>query len=158
MTATIIETYTFTLAEGEDPTSGSLDITSLISSMSQMGETGGFIEPLSLSASASVSIHGTWTAVDDDELSVSLDMNSLNVKVDPAAVVVTTDVLNDKDTPQVETMKSALCDRITAQLKQQMMSRYGELNQLDDVKVKDNVLKFEVGKKDYILTRQGTAR
>lgn len=45
---------------------------------------------------------------------------------------------------------------VEAALRRQLLARYTSMTKLDDVKVKDNgsLLKFEIGKTDYVYSSQ----
>lgn len=162
LSATIIESYTFmrdSASNAKHP-GGALNVTGLVSSMSQLPANGLELEmPITLSSSATVSVAGTWSVVDDDEVAVVMDAQSLQVRVDPDAVVVSENVLTDKGTPDLATLKKQFSENVAARLRQEMATRYGGLRHLDDVKVKDGtMLKFEIGKTDYVFTRQGAPK
>lgn len=154
--ATIIENYTFTRDKADDDKhpGGPLNITGMISAMSQVAPTGGLVQPITLSASATVTVAGTWSVIDDDEVAVVMDTKSLQVNVDPQAVVVTENVLSDQGTPEMATLKQQISQNIAARLRQEMSTRFGALRHLDDVEIKGDMLKFEIGKTDYTLARQ----
>lgn len=155
MQATLIDTYTFSLDSNDTAVGGNVQITSLVSSMTQLVGQAGLFEPLSLSASSTVSIAGQWRAVDDDEIELKLDVPAMKVTVDPSAVVVSTNTLTGNDTPELASFKAQAAANIEAQIRALMTLKYSALRMLDDVKVKKgNILKFEIGKDKFILTRQ----
>ena len=75
--ATIIDTYTFTAIP--DTKGGNVTITSLISVTGQIDGAQAIVQPFSLSASGTASIQGTWTAIDDDEIALSLEPDRKSV-------------------------------------------------------------------------------
>lgn len=153
-TSTIIETYTFTPDEvNPKAKNGNVTITGNVSATIPMA-----VNPISISAAASTSIQGTWTVIDDDEIALVLDFKSLQVKVDPDAVTISNDIFTDQSIPQVESLRSEVVANIAAQLRRDVEMRYMAVRQLDDVKIKGPILKFEIADTEYILTRQGEVK
>lgn len=113
ITATIIDTYEFLPAAmtANETLSGSVTVTGMVNTTTQIVGDSALIEPLSLSASARTSISGTWTVVDDDEIALSLDPQSLVVEVDPDAVVANNNPLA-LSSPAVDSIRPDLCKTI----------------------------------------------
>lgn len=155
--STIIETYIFTSgADNPDEKSGNITITGNVSTTIPMTSRPEAIQPTSLSAAASTSVSGTWKAIDDDEIILDLDPKSIQVKVDPQAVVVMNDIITDTDTPMLDSIRTQVTEGIRAQIQKDLQMRYLAVRRLDDVKVKGPLLKFEIADTDYVLTRQGS--
>ncbi len=152
--STIIETYTFTPDEvNPKAKNGNVTITGNVSATIPMA-----VNPVSISAAASTSIQGTWTVIDDDEIALVLDFKSLQVKVDPDAVAISNDIFTDQSIPQVDSLRSEVVANIAAQLRRDVEMRYMAVRQLDDVKIKGPILKFEIADTEYVLTRQGEVK
>lgn len=151
--ATIIDTYTFTAIP--DTKGGNVTITSLISVTGQIDGAQAIVQPFSLSASGTASIQGTWTAIDDDEIALSLEPKTLDVNIDPQAVVLSSSLLSGNTSAAVDSMKPALVQTIKAQVQQAVTARYLSMKHLDDVDVKGSILKYEIGKHHYTMSRQG---
>lgn len=152
--STIIETYTFTPDEVNPKSkNGNVTITGNVSATIPMA-----VNPVSISAAASTSIQGTWIVVDDDEIALVLDFKSLQVKVDPDAVTISNDIFTDQSIPQVDSLRSEVVANIAAQLRRDVEMRYMAVRQLDDVKIKGPILKFEIADTEYVLTRQGEVK
>ena len=96
ITATLIETYSFTDAAqtmSKGAYGGDISITGMISCSTQILADSTIIEPVTLTASAVSTINGTWTVIDDDEIAVSLNPQTLVVTMDPEAVSVANNCL-----------------------------------------------------------------
>lgn len=161
VTATILETFDFVsdgavVAKGSH--GGSVVIVGMISASTQVVADAGFVEPLSLTAAAKSTISGTWTVIDDDEIALSLNPQSLTVDVDPSTLVVEGNVLSGNDTPKIDSIRPSVASTIGASMKRALENRYASFRHLDDVKVKGPLLKFEIGKMDCVFTRQGAAQ
>ena len=161
VTATILETFDFVsdgtvIAKGSH--GGSVVIVGMITASTQVVADAGLVEPLSLTATAKSTISGTWTVIDDDEIALSLNLQSLAVDVDPSTLVVEGNVLTGNDTPKIDSIRPSVAATIGASMKRALENRYASFRHLDDVKVKGPLLKFEIGKMDCVFTRQGDAQ
>lgn len=151
--AVIIENLIFTT----DSTGmgGSLIISGLISTTAQVQGTQAIVQPFSLSASAKSMATATWRAVDEDEIDVTVDAGSVSVTVDPQAIELTSNVMTGATAPEQTALKPQLAASMKSQLTNALVVRYAAMNKLDDVKVKGNVMKYEVADVDYTFSRQG---
>lgn len=160
ITATLIETYTFSdavLPLKKGVYGGNISITGLISCTTQMLGDSTMTGPVTLTASAVSTINGTWTVIDDDEVSVMLNLGSLSVNMDPESVKVTNNVITNNDIPSIEKLKPGISNTLLDGIRQTLAMRYASIRQLDDIKVKGPQLKFEIGETDYLFTRQDSA-
>jgi len=155
ITATIIDTYEFLPAAmtANETLSGSVTVTGMVNTTTQIVGDSALIEPLGLSASARTSISGTWTVVDDDEIALSLDPQSLVVEVDPDAVVANNNPLA-LSSPAVYSIRPYLCKTIEHGIRVALTARYASMRHMDDVKVKGALLKYEYNHEDFVLTKQ----
>lgn len=161
VTATVLETFDFVsdgsvVAKGSY--GGSVVIVGMISASTQVVADAGLVEPLSLTAAAKSTISGTWTVIDDDEIALTLNPQTLTVDVDPSTLVVEGNVLTGNDTPKIDSIRPSVAATIGASMKRALENRYASFRHLDDVKVKGPLLKFEIGKMDCVFTRQGGAQ
>lgn len=157
--SSVIETFTFTLDDAaKDARSGNLTITSVITSQSTFGgDAVAGLPAVNLSIASTGSITGTWTAVDDDEITVSLDPRSLTVTVDPDAVELSSGMFTTNMGEQIDSLRPQLTNAVRLELTNDLATRYASFNHFDDVKVKKGaLLKFEIGPTDYVLTRTGS--
>lgn len=155
ITATIIDTYEFLPAAmtANETLSGPVTVTGMVNTTTQIVGDSAFIEPLSLSASARTSISGTWTVIDDDEIAISFDPQTLTVEVDPDAVVANNNPLSVSE-PAVDSIRPALCKTIEHGIRTALTARYAAMRHMDDVKVKGALLKYESDHEDFVLTKQ----
>lgn len=152
--ATIVESITF--VRDSDAAGGEVVITGLISSSGAMTGSDAIMQPFEMAASAKSTVQGTWRAVDDDEIILALDVQKMTVDVDPSALVISGNVLTGSTQSNPETLKPQMAAMVQTALRRQLTARYTAMTKLDDVKVKDKdaVLKFEVGKTDYVYSNQ----
>ena len=75
--------------------------------------------------------------------------------MDPDATELVANVVTGATAPELETMKPRIAQSIKNQLSAVLQLRYASIKHLDDVKVKGNVLKFEIGHDEYTFSRQG---
>lgn len=130
----------------------------MISCSTQILADSTIIEPVTLTASAVSTINGTWTVIDDDEIAVSLNPQTLVVTMDPEAVSVANNVVTNNDNPSIEKLRPGITATLRDGIKHTLSMRYASIRQLDDIKIKGPLLKFEIGKNDYVFTRQGESK
>ncbi len=160
VTATILETIDFAdMPDAVAPGSngGEVVIAGMISATTQVVASGDMAEPLTLTATAKSTVSGTWTVIDDDEVALALDPTTLSVEVDPKTVVIEGNVLSGT-VPQMDSIRPSVASSISSSMQRALSTRYASFRHLDDVKVKGPLLKFEIGKIDYVFTRQGAAQ
>lgn len=152
--ATLIESINF--MRDESTPGGEVIITGLISSTGSMTGNDAVMEPFEMAASARSTVKGKWTAVDDDEITLALDVTKMTVEVDPSALVISGNVLTGATQSNPEQLRPQMATLVEAALRRQLTARYTAMTKLDDVKlINDNTqLKFEVGKTDYVYSSQ----
>ena len=161
ITATLIETYSFTDAAGtlsKGAYGGDISITGMISCSTQILGDSTLVEPMTLTASAVSTINGTWTVIDDDEIALVLNPETLVVNMDPEAVTVANNVVTNNDNPSIEKLKSGMVTTLRHGIKHTLSMRYASIRQLDDIKIKGPLMKFEIGKNDYVFTKQDESK
>lgn len=161
ITATLIETYFMADAPEALPKGsygGEITISGMVSCSTQIIADSTSAEPMTLTASGTSTINGTWTVIDDDEIAVTLKPETLQVNMDPEAVTVANNVVTNNDNPNVETLKPGITTTLREGIKQALAMRYASIRQIDDIKVKGPLLKFEIGNNDYVFTRQGDSK
>lgn len=153
----IVENITF-LCDSSD-TGGQVIFTGLISTTGSLSGSNAVVQPFEIAASAKSTIAGKWTAIDDDEIVLSLDIQGMKVDVDPSALVISNNLLNSTTESNPETLKPQMATMVKAALQRALTTRYATMSKLDDVEIKDkgSVLSFEVGKTDYVYTSQNPA-
>lgn len=152
--ATIVESITF--VRDSDTAGGEVIITGLVSSTGAMTGSDAIVQPFEMAASAKSTVKGTWRAIDDDEIMLTLDVQKMAVDVDPSALVLSGNVISGSTESDPETLKPQMAAMVQSAIKRQLTARYAAMTKLDDVEIKDNgsVLKFEVGKTEYVYSNQ----
>lgn len=152
--ATMVETITFERDSAR--TGGPVVIVWMVSSTGSMTGSDALVQPFEIAASAKSTVTGRWTAIDDDEIMLALDVANMSVAVDPSGLVISSNVLDGATQSNPEALKPQFASMVEAALRRQLLARYTSMTKLDDVKVKDNgsLLKFEIGKTDYVYSSQ----
>lgn len=155
-TSTVEDTYSFT-ADASDSKTGSITISSVITAQSTFdGSLNGILPGMTYTCPATSTISGTWTAVDDDDLNLTLDMNSLTVNVDPDAATTAFNQFTGAGETATDSLMPQLIDAIRHELTSDLKARFAGYRNLSDVEVKNGkTLEFEIGDIDYYLTRAG---
>lgn len=112
--------------------------------------------PISTSIAATASISGTWKAIDDDDIILTLDPNTLKVNVDPDAVALTVNPTTDIDQSKIDSLRPQMAQFYQTELTNTMRLHYNDYSRIEDVKLKNNgtTLKVEIKDVDMMLTRQ----
>lgn len=152
-TSTIIESMTF--AMDSTGKGGDMIIVGLVSSTGQISGSTSIMQPISVSAAAKAEILGKWIAVDDDEINVNLDTRTLSVNVDPSGVVLTTNLLDGNTSASTEAIKPQVAESIKLQITNALQMRYASIKRIDDIKIKGNVMEYEIGHDKFTASRQG---
>ena len=142
--STIIETFNFV----RDSTSagGSVIVSGMISLTGTVNESNALVQPLTATAAARSTISGTWQVVDDDEIILTLNPQSLSVEVDPQGVVMSVNEISGTDSADTDALRPQLAETIRRNIMRELQSRYMMYGHLDDAKVYDSgsSLKFEI--------------
>ncbi|MBD5277457.1 MAG: hypothetical protein HDS30_07405 [Bacteroides sp.] len=153
--ATSVLTVDFRAPKGAK--SGAVTMSAVINANQPVdsGATEGFAEPYEVSVTATATISGQWTYEDDDhdDIVIFLDRSTLNVNVDPDGVSYSQNLLTGLQQPQVDSLTAATAERWRAAVRSAATAQFIALDKLDDVKVHDNILSCEVGKRDLTFHR-----
>lgn len=152
--ATLTESYSFLLDEGSTK-GGSVMRTALISVTGQIQGTEAIIQPFALTAGATASIQGNWEASSDDDIHFTWIDSTLTVNIDPSAVTLSTNLLTGQERPAIDSLKPQLAESIRAQVAQAIEVEFLGTRKFDDIKIKKNLMEYEVNDKDYIMAKQG---
>lgn len=152
-TSTVVEVFNFTKDQGSP--SGTVIISAMISLTGTIQPSDGFVQPYALSEAAVATAEGTWSAVDDDDVMIKIDPQTVTVNVDPKSVTYNTNLLTEEQEPLLDSIKPRVYRGIQNRITKEILTRFTELNHLDDVKIKGNLLKYEIGNKHYVMSRQG---
>ena len=88
---------------------------------------------------------------------MTIDPTTIEISVDPQAVVLETSLLNGEDEDVASTLKPDVVERVKKQIARIITVKYLDLKHFDDIKIKDGRMKYEVGKEHFIMSRQGAA-
>ena len=154
MNATAVRMFQFTPSM-TDSKSGDLHMTALVSITNAMpGDSVAIIEPYTVTASGLATISGIWAAIDDDEVSVHFDDSSLEVKVDPAAVMVSVNTLTNATTSSIDSIRPTLAASLQQQITTAVRNQVFDIKKLDDIKITKDLMSCEINKHDVTLRRQ----
>lgn len=153
-TITSVETISFIKDQSEKP-AGELIIQSMISVTGAVQPDSMLVQPYALSEAAVATAQGSWTVVDDDEISISIDPQSVKVSIDPDAVSYNDNVFTDAHKAMLDSIRPSVAADLQTKITKYLTDRFVSINHLDDVKVKGNLLKFEIGRKHFVLSKQG---
>ena len=138
--------------------SGKITITALLDANQPVSSSdSSLMQAYEVSVAATASITGDWTYEDrdDDDIIVSLDPESLKVRVDPDGVTFSQDILTGKERPVLDSLTAATAAVWTRSLTAAMRIEFGKYQKISDVKVKKNILSCEIDDRDYSFRRVG---
>lgn len=112
------------------------------------------LDPYEISIAGTYSVSGTYRFKDSEreEMLIDLDYSTLEVQVDPQAVTYTNNQITEAQQPVVEQLNAKAVLVWKNCMTRALSSYFTDFSLLDDVKVKDGVMSFEVKDKDYIYT------
>lgn len=117
---------------------------------------GQVVESVSKGIAAQSTVQGRWNVLDDDEVALLFDFSTMEVAVDTSAVSIDANLLGTQTQASTDSISGAATAALTQQLAKALREHYSSLRMLDDVKVKKDVLKFEVADKEYVMHRETT--
>ena len=133
--------------EGETSTSGPLVLTSLVDISQQLpADTLIIAEPYDVSVAASTSLRGTWTLMDDDEIAIAVDLNTLQVNIDQNGVTFSQNILTRANAATVDSLTQVSVNYWKREISRAWKYEMSHVNYLEDVEVSPdrNMLTFEV--------------
>lgn len=153
--ATALSQMQIDFANGADQKSGPVQFTSTMNITQPVSGDTSFVEPYEVSIAATSSVSGTWSRLkdDDDDLALSFDMSTLNVKVDPHGVTFSQNLLTGAQQPVVDSLTAATAQRWKGIIENAVAAQLSTFATIEDVDTHSdkNVLTFEVkvpGQKD----------
>lgn len=148
--ATLMKTYQFT--KDEDHPGGNVYINGLISITSSLTSGQGILPPTTFSASGTAAASGTWTANDDDEITIYIDPTTISVVVDPATILLP----NFEGSEDIMTYKNIVAQNVNERMKVLFTQNVVSIVDIDDIEFsKDKqTFKCEVNDRKYVLRRQ----
>ncbi len=147
-------TRVITFTKGDKNMPSTMSVDAMFSVEIALPATDGIVTPIAVTASGTAVIAGTWQPVDDDEIAVFLDRSTLEVSVDPDAVTLTASPLFASQS-QVDSLKPAMTQAVKQHITSAMEHSVLDFNRIDDIKIKNNILSCEIGKKDLTFHRSG---
>ena len=114
-----------------------------------------FTEPYEVSVAATATISGRWSFEDDDDddILIFLDRNTMQVNVDPNGITFPQTLLPGAQQPMVDSLSAVTADRWRSAVRNAATKQFFTLTKLDDVKVVNDILSCEVGKRDLTFHR-----
>ena len=129
---------------------GTIAATYMINIAEPLPPVDSIVNAYQMNVSAMASMNGVWQYVkhEDDEISLAFDPNTINVTIDPEAVVYKANIITAQQEPALEALKPVILDHYKQLVYDEM--RRAQMNQLlEDVDVKSPVLTFEMNDVDY---------
>ncbi|MBD5226376.1 MAG: hypothetical protein HDS68_10530 [Bacteroidales bacterium] len=152
--ATAVRVMSF--SKGSTSTEGNVTMSAMITVENTMPFNDSIQTPLTITATGIAMITGVYQAKDDDELIISLDATSLSTDVDPEGVQMNYNVMTGEDSSVATKLKPAAVVLATQQINRAAQNMFTDINKIDDIKVKGNLMKCEIGKsdKDLVFSRE----
>ena len=129
---------------------GTVTINSLLEATQAVVPSPALNEGYEVSIAGTATINGTWAYEDrdDDDLILTLDLTSLNVNVDNNGVTFRQNVVTDAQEPVADSLSTVTADLWRQQFAHALRIELNRYTKLDDVKVRDSVLTFELDHPD----------
>lgn len=148
-------TPTFHFSRGGNSNGGSMTLSAALSVMMPVNapiDSMG-ITPVSATAAGMATVRGTWIATDDDEIDLHFDYSTLVINMDPDVEFEFADIWSANDTPSTRTVPEAAKKAFVKQMTEGMTHALSKLDDLDDIKIKDNVMTCKFLKQKQTLNR-----
>lgn len=157
--ATGVTTIDFDAAKGA--ASGPVTLTMVIDATQPVdsGATDGFSAPYEISVTGTATISGRWSYEDgdDDDILLFLDNSSLKVNVDPNGVTFSQNLLTGAQQPVVDSLTNVTAERWRSAMRTVAAKQFFEFTKLDDVKISNDIMSCELGKRDLTFHRAAAA-
>lgn len=111
------------------------------------------VTPVSATAAGRATIRGSWIASDDDEIDLHFDFSTLVISMDPDVEFEFADMWAANDTPMTRTVPDAVKKAFVKQMTAGITHSLHKLDELDDVKIQDNVMTCKFLKQKQTLNR-----
>lgn len=138
---------------GKSKDSGLMTVSAVIDANQPVSGLDGDVSAYEVSVAASASMSGTWTFVDDDDIIVSLDPSTFAINVDPDGVTFGENLASGLQQPQLDSLTTATAVRWKKALGPAVMTEMLKYNKIDDIKIKNGIMTFEVNDRDYTFRR-----
>lgn len=151
-TTTVTRMMTFTPGLNTS-TGGELTATALFSVESGTELQAAGTQPIAVTVNGTATITGHWEAIDDDEVVVTFDSNTLKVDVDPTDVVLEYDITTEASHSVTDSIAPGIAAAVTKSMGTILTHHVFNFAKIDDIKVTGNIMSCEIGKKDYSFHR-----
>lgn len=116
----------------------------------------GAVQPWQANVTATASVSGTYVFEEheDDDIILSLDPSTLLVRVDPAGVVSTFNVLDGTDSAALDSLTQAAVAQWSQAIGRGVMEQFNKYNRIEDIKVHHgDMLTAEIADRDLTFRR-----
>ena len=151
--ATMVRMMEF--SPGEVATEGTITMTAIITVENTMQFNESVVTPLTITATGTATITGTYQVRDHDDILVGLDATSLSVSVDPDAVQLNYNILSEDSAPMVEKLKPGAAVLATQQINRAAQNAFANITEIEDIHIKNNTMRCEIGDLDIAFSRAG---
>ena len=152
-TASLVRMLEFTA--GTTDTEGTVTMTALITVENTMQLNDSLVSPLQITSSGNATITGVYQAKDDDDLTISLDVTSMSVNVDPDGVQLNYNVVDGQSSPSVEKLRPGAVVLATQQINRAAQNVFSNITEIEDIHVKGSIMTCEINDKNLIFTKGG---
>lgn len=136
-----------------DATEGTVTMTALITVDNALPANDSIVTPLTIAASGTATITGIYSVKDDDEVKVNLDATSLSIAVDPDAVKLSYDIIEGNSGSSLEQLRPGALRLARQQIDRAAQDVFIGLNEIDDIRIDNNLMSCEIGHKDLTFRR-----
>lgn len=151
--ATMVRMMEF--SPGEVATEGTITMTAIITVENTMQFNESVVTPLTITATGTATITGTYQVRDHDDILVGLDATSLSVSVDPDAVQLNYNILSEDSAPMVEKLKPGAAVLATQQINRAAQNAFANITEIEDIHIKNNTMRCEISDRDIAFSRAG---
>ena len=151
--ATMVRMMEF--SPGEVATEGTITMTAVITVENTMQFNESVVTPLTITATGTATITGTYQVRDHDDILVGLDATSLSVSVDPDAVQLNYNIISEDSAPMVEKLKPGAAVLATQQINRAAQNAFANITEIEDIHIKNNTMRCEIGDHDIAFSRAG---
>lgn len=136
---------------------GDVTLTALITVDNAIPANDSIVTPLTISASGTATITGVYTVKDDDEIRLNLDATSLSIVMDPDAVRLDYDIIDGGSGSSLEKLRPGALRLARQQIDRAAQEVFMNLDEIDDIRIDNNLMSCDVRHKSLTFRRQGAA-
>ncbi len=136
-----------------DAAEGTVKMTALITVENTIPANDSIVTPLTITASGTAAISGFYTVKDDDELKLNLDASTLSIAVDPEAVKLDYDIIDGRSGSSLEQLRPGALRLARQQINRAAQDVFFNLDEIDDIRIDNNLMSCEIGHKDLTFRR-----